>query len=452
MTGLVEPLDEDCKDLFESGHSRDPTVDTSHSSVGGDIPRVPVPPPYAATPPRPVSSRRRRGQPGSKKQDDALEKRYEYEQPIKPASRRRRSLCSRSSVEEESEDIQSVDTSEAKWQAQRSANERAPEPPPPIGTPDSIDRKSLIEMDAMERKTPSNTRRSFFGSSSNLSQHSEKSHSRPSSPSVGKLLLSSMDIMSLARGVNRSKSSDGMEKPEPRRGSGLGGSWSFHSAEGSRRSNVKSGEISPTDSITADSVKKPSSLRRFFGSSNNSLSDAPEKPKSCRASVGGGSQHTRGSNHTRGSESAADKPSAKQKRNLAEGSLHSTDSDLTPGKPLSMRSTAIKSPAPIVKPHELVNKSRVKRGLTEFSRNMLMDTIAKQVAQDLAASLGTKCSPTSYYGNVGQGESVQNIHKTMMSQKGGTARSNLLAPHFTEIGIGIARGNDGLIYMCQLFN
>jgi hypothetical protein len=81
---------------------------------------------------------------------------------------------------------------------------------------------------------------------------------------------------------------------------------------------------------------------------------------------------------------------------------------------------------------------------------MLMDTIAKQVAHNLAASGGTKCSPTSYYGNVGQGESIRHIHKTMMSQQG-TARGYILSNQLSEIGLGISKGKDGLIWMCQVY-
>jgi hypothetical protein len=99
---------------------------------------------------------------------------------------------------------------------------------------------------------------------------------------------------------------------------------------------------------------------------------------------------------------------------------------------------------------ELISKKRTDKGLCEFSRNMLMDTIAKQVAQELAASGGTKCSPTNYYGNVGQGETVRKILKTMLAEKG-PARTNIFSPGFEEFGLGMAKGKDGLIYMCQLF-
>jgi len=103
-----------------------------------------------------------------------------------------------------------------------------------------------------------------------------------------------------------------------------------------------------------------------------------------------------------------------------------------------------------VRVHDILNRSRAKRGLPDFSRNMLMDTLAKQVAQDLAASVGTHCTPTNYHGNVGQGETVRNILKTMLTQEG-TARANILNPSFSEVGISMAKGKDGLIYMCQLF-
>ena len=100
--------------------------------------------------------------------------------------------------------------------------------------------------------------------------------------------------------------------------------------------------------------------------------------------------------------------------------------------------------------HDYISDLRTQHGLSKFSRNMLMDTIAKQVSKDLAASNGTKCTQTNYYGNVGQGESVSTILETMTTRKG-TAKENILNPYFKEFGLGMTKGKDGLIYMCQVF-
>ena len=104
----------------------------------------------------------------------------------------------------------------------------------------------------------------------------------------------------------------------------------------------------------------------------------------------------------------------------------------------------------IVNVHEYIADLRGKHGLQKFSRNMLMDTIAKQVSRDLAASKGTKCTPTNYHGNVGQGESVGQILDKMTTRKG-TARDNILNTYFKEFGLGMSKGKDGIIYMCQVF-
>lgn len=102
-------------------------------------------------------------------------------------------------------------------------------------------------------------------------------------------------------------------------------------------------------------------------------------------------------------------------------------------------------------PYELINMARERRGMPSFSRNMLMDSVASQVATGLARSNGQKCIPTNFHGNIGQGASLAEIHKTMMRKKGETARANILAKHFTEMGIGVATSKTGIVFLCHLF-
>lgn len=102
-------------------------------------------------------------------------------------------------------------------------------------------------------------------------------------------------------------------------------------------------------------------------------------------------------------------------------------------------------------PYDLLNKERAKRSLPRFSRNMLMDSIAKDVSLQMAKSGGSSCEATDYYGNVGKGVSVWAIHQQMMANKA-TERSLILSPDFSQVGIGMTRrSKDGQLFLCQLF-
>jgi uncharacterized protein YkwD len=101
-------------------------------------------------------------------------------------------------------------------------------------------------------------------------------------------------------------------------------------------------------------------------------------------------------------------------------------------------------------PYELINNERTRRSLHAYSRSMLLDSIARDVSRELAMSGGSKCRPTDYYGNVGKGDDVWTIHQKMMAQKG-TEKANIVSKEFYQVGIGMSRGPDQQIYLCQLF-
>jgi Cysteine-rich secretory protein family len=101
-------------------------------------------------------------------------------------------------------------------------------------------------------------------------------------------------------------------------------------------------------------------------------------------------------------------------------------------------------------PYDLLNKERTRRSLPPFSRSMLLDSIARDVAQQLARSAGKKCTPTDYHGNVGKGVDFSTIHKKMMAQRG-TEKANIVSSKFTQVGIGMSKTSDGQIFVCQLF-
>eukprot|EP00934_Nitzschia_sp_Nitz4_P002188 Nitzschia sp. Nitz4//scaffold1_size375055//46068//47321//NITZ4_000219-RA/size375055-processed-gene-0.410-mRNA-1//-1//CDS//3329540874//2188//frame0 len=409
MSGMVVPLENEGKEQAESGHSRDATVDTtSHSSMVGDNTSIPLPPVGASTPPRIVVRRR------SSCGNSSVSSSGTHDKHAHSTMRRRRASVRKESIDE-AEDVDDSISSSVRF---GNAEDGALESPAATPTKES-------ELQQISEDKPSSIRRMFFGMARRRSSGST-SLSLQDSPSVRSEVESPSISSSRSRGVDRTKSADANKpKPSPQRGMGLRGTKSFNATEGrlrSLRNAVKSDDSSVTDSL-CDSTRKPSSLRRsFFGGSSDSVEKTPDRPR----------RH-----------SATGKPQSLRSPNADEASIRSSS------RHTHCSTQSIKSVT--VKPHDLVNKSRAKRGLPEFSRNMLMDTIAMQVAHDLAASNGTKCTPTSYHGNVGQGETVKNIHRTMMSQKGGTARANILASQFSEMGVAMARGKDGMIYMCQLF-
>lgn len=102
--------------------------------------------------------------------------------------------------------------------------------------------------------------------------------------------------------------------------------------------------------------------------------------------------------------------------------------------------------------HVLVNRERMKRGLRPLTRNIAMDTLARESAEAMAKSTGTAPLRTTYVGNVLRGESIRAVHRAVMLNKQGRERANMLNPYFQDFGVGTAKGKDGMLYVCQLFS
>ena len=105
--------------------------------------------------------------------------------------------------------------------------------------------------------------------------------------------------------------------------------------------------------------------------------------------------------------------------------------------------------SPRLDAHTMVNNERLRRGLSPFSRILVLDTVAKDMAFDLVESKGKSCGAVNFHANVGQGKSFREIHETMMTQT--IPRGNILSEQFQEFGMGVAKGKDGTLYMCELF-
>jgi uncharacterized protein YkwD len=102
--------------------------------------------------------------------------------------------------------------------------------------------------------------------------------------------------------------------------------------------------------------------------------------------------------------------------------------------------------------HVLVNRDRMKRGLRPLTRNIAMDQIARENAEKMSKATNSTPLPATYVGNVLKGESIRAIHRAIMQNKEGRERANVLSPYFQDFGIGTAKGEDGKLYICQLFS
>lgn len=102
--------------------------------------------------------------------------------------------------------------------------------------------------------------------------------------------------------------------------------------------------------------------------------------------------------------------------------------------------------------HVLVNRERMKRGLRPLTRNIAMDELARSTAQKMSETKGKTPLPATYVGNVLRGESIRSIHRATMQNKEGRERHNLLSPYYQDFGVGTAKGEDGMLYICQLFS
>ena len=112
--------------------------------------------------------------------------------------------------------------------------------------------------------------------------------------------------------------------------------------------------------------------------------------------------------------------------------------------------------------HVLVNKERVKRRISPLVRRTQLDELARQHAETMAAQDALYHSnPTDLVQKIGRpsrrlgenvsfGESIRDIHKTMMTDNGAD-RNNVLDRRYLTMGMGTARGPNGGLYMCQIF-
>ena len=111
----------------------------------------------------------------------------------------------------------------------------------------------------------------------------------------------------------------------------------------------------------------------------------------------------------------------------------------------------------------LVNQERCKQNTPPLFRNLELDTIARNHAEamattrrvghsDLSALRFKLSGPCRRIGeNVAVGKSIKEIHKGMINSANKADKNNILDRRYTCMGVGTAKGEDGKLYICQIF-
>jgi uncharacterized protein YkwD len=102
----------------------------------------------------------------------------------------------------------------------------------------------------------------------------------------------------------------------------------------------------------------------------------------------------------------------------------------------------------------LVNRERAKvcsSGVRPLRRSVTLDETASTFAKQMAKSSGLSSQQmhTHLSANMMRGPSVRAIHAALMNRD--RERDNILSADSKEFGVGTAKGEDGQLYLCQLF-
>jgi len=100
--------------------------------------------------------------------------------------------------------------------------------------------------------------------------------------------------------------------------------------------------------------------------------------------------------------------------------------------------------------HVLINQERVERGLSPLHRRRSLDEMARTIAKTSAEKCKVKKIPAGYKGNITRGLTIRDIHYDMMVSGGGQ-RKKILNEKYNAFGMGTHKGEDGFLYLVQLF-
>lgn len=112
--------------------------------------------------------------------------------------------------------------------------------------------------------------------------------------------------------------------------------------------------------------------------------------------------------------------------------------------------------------HVMINSERIKKRIAPLSRMTAMDEAARRQAiimaeqgalyhstpADLREQLG-EVAGLRIGENVAQGSDLRSIHESMMDCT--ADKNNMLDRRFLYMGVGTAKGSDGTLYLCQIF-
>jgi uncharacterized protein YkwD len=110
--------------------------------------------------------------------------------------------------------------------------------------------------------------------------------------------------------------------------------------------------------------------------------------------------------------------------------------------------------------HILVNKERIKRNIHAITRLIELDALARERAEKMATEckiqhgdpedIQIRLHPCRRFGeNVASGSCIRDIHKGMVQND--ADRNNMLDRRYSYMGMGTAKGEDGILYLCQIF-
>lgn len=112
--------------------------------------------------------------------------------------------------------------------------------------------------------------------------------------------------------------------------------------------------------------------------------------------------------------------------------------------------------------HFLINQERTLRGRNALYRSSVLDSLALNQATRMASenrvmhSVGAIKELQTFLGSSKAGENVQRGENPLVMHEYAMVnhpvnKSNILSSCFHEFGVGVATGDDGHLYVCQVF-
>ena len=110
--------------------------------------------------------------------------------------------------------------------------------------------------------------------------------------------------------------------------------------------------------------------------------------------------------------------------------------------------------------HVMVNKERIAIHIPALTRRIELDAVARERAEKMANEgkvghgslddLEFQIRPCRVFDeNIACGKSIQDIHNDMLKNEAN--RTKMVDRRYSYMGMGTARGNDGTLYLCQIF-